>query len=301
LYRHPGSALTFRNLTKKNTASIRAIVEQREYFMQLQFRLPRFLRPDVTLPKCLDCDQLIQHLDAPLWLWHFQETQVKLHSESAHELWCLVSGAVHMTLLPEWTEGMVDHYVTDKILAEAPTYKDTQYFKADLKSGDCFYVPAKTLRQWEPTVDTMAVIFQISDSILKDREQQFGRCNSMGEKVTLEKVRFADDGQEEEGAIVGSQTLEKFISYLDTDDCLDHADFQKALSGDLSVRLVGIPSATAKELFSALDTDHDGEFCWADVDMLTVRSAHDLAKLVSSKVELKTEDEDSGKRKSDEL
>lgn len=68
---HPGAALTFRNLTTKTTASIRTIVEQREYFMQLQFRLPLFLRSDAKLPKFLDCDQLVDRMNTPIWLWHF--------------------------------------------------------------------------------------------------------------------------------------------------------------------------------------------------------------------------------------
>lgn len=139
---------------------------------------------------------------------------MKLHNEKSHEFWCMVKGIIQMTMLPEWTDGMIDHFVTEKILAEAPTYRETRFYKAEMKRGDCVYVPGGFLRQWEPNANAMAIKFQIADSALTEREQQFGRCRSLGPLRPLDQIRFADDAKQEDGTIEDSLALQRLISYL---------------------------------------------------------------------------------------
>jgi len=214
-----------------------------------------------------------------------------------------------MTILPKWSDGMIDHYVTEKVLTQAPTYKDTAYYQAKLNKGDCFYVPADSLRQWQPAADTMAVIFQIGNSILDEREKHFQRCHSVGNSVSLDKIRFANDDQLEDGTIRDTLVLQELISLLGSDNCLEQSQFEEALSNGTTIQSQTEASLdqVAKELFGALDTDSDEEFCWSDVDSLTFEGATELTKLVNSRLHLKTDmDEktkksDSGKHETDEL
>jgi hypothetical protein len=298
MYHHPGAALTFINITKKNTVSVRTIVEQREYFMQLQLQMPDFLRPDLVVPKCLDCDQLVD-LVTPMWLWHFQQTQVKLHSERVHELWCIVQESIHLTLLPKWSDGMIDHFVNEKVLSQAPTYKDTEYYQVNIEKGDCLYIPADTLRQWQPVVNAMAVIFQIDSNGFNQREKQLLGCRSLGDDVTLDKIQFTGASEQETVVVPESHLTQRLISYLGDDECLDLTEFQTALSNDPNVKAVkGNLATTGKDLFAVLDLDHDEEFCWVDVDGLTYEGAIQLVKMVNSML---SHSEVTGDVKRDEL
>lgn len=59
----------------------------------------------------------------------------------------------------------------------------------------------------------------------------------------------------------------------------------------------------AKEVFTSLDRDSDGEFCWNDVDSLSFEDAIELSKFVSSSLTVGSESgsETAERKQNDEL
>jgi hypothetical protein len=70
IYYHGGAGLYFYNASELSF-SLRTVIHFRESFVGLSSIVPMFLRRELTLPKCLDCNLLINQTTRPSWIWTF--------------------------------------------------------------------------------------------------------------------------------------------------------------------------------------------------------------------------------------
>jgi lysine-specific demethylase 8 len=113
--------------------------------------VPKGMRDQVKLPGCLSCGGFLDNANTVFMWFSSGGTKSVLHTDSFHNMHCVVSGEKRFIMLPpEYTkvigpEGEGQGYYNLDVeavnMTAYPKMVDVPWYKAVLSPGDCMYIP----------------------------------------------------------------------------------------------------------------------------------------------------------------
>ncbi|CAF4084407.1 unnamed protein product [Rotaria magnacalcarata] len=205
--------------------------------------VPTILQKYLVVPKPLQCDVVIEN---------FQST----------------------TILPEKRGHRGPSINPDKVdLDQFPAFANIDYHIADLKSGDCLFIPNSWLFQERTLKDTISVIYNIKHhQALHLDADQLNTCSNYDPTFTLDQVVWPAE----------PRTFGEVIMNLINSKVQDFDKWQNAFSKHLSFDLASDSTGSAlfEEFFDSVDIDSDGQITNTEVDQIKGMHQHHITDIL---------------------
>lgn len=239
--------------------------------------VPEFLMSDLNLPQQLQCEHAVRALDKMVMWFSSGGTKSVIHTDDYENIICVIDGIkdfimVNSTKYLDEAEALIDHpegaYSSadvDKVdYTKFVGIENLEYYTAQLRKGDCLYIPLKWIHQVRSFERNIAVNFWFNYEKLLEEEDFSEACqhNEFDETKTLDMLDLpTNENQEEVGEFTnfkywlirtvnnGNRKYEQWVNILVREHLPKNKDISDYSALEDSVR----------EFFDTLDYDGDGE------------------------------------------
>jgi len=181
---------------------------------------PEFLKKDVLVPACVDCQEITQGeilMGNKIWFGAQYTTSV-VHKDAADNINCLVYGVKNYTVLsPKYDpnvvidrpDGLYSTMDVDSVDADKyPGLDGVEYQLTELQGGDCIFIPYKWIHQVRSYGRNIAV--NIWWNHWKNKELDLSKCAKQEEGKSISDALFhgwGDFENRDEGVLEHTKDL----------------------------------------------------------------------------------------------
>ena len=239
--------------------------------------VPEFLKPDVSLPSVLQCEDSQKTLERTLLWFSSGGTKTVTHWDIWDNILCAVNGHKKVVLVDSFrfqnlTNSIIDSedqmYSTMDVdsvdFTKFPGIETIEYYNIDLNAGDCVFIPSKFIHQVDSFERNIAVNFWFTYDRLLNTDF-LNKCfdNKFDPNLTLENLNYDNEVEWFRSVAVreiaaGNRELKSWRIILASLFQLNESDLDELELSD-----------HVKELFDFMDFDGDGYITdeeMADVD-----------------------------------
>ncbi|CAF1640115.1 unnamed protein product [Rotaria magnacalcarata] len=249
--------------------------------------VPTILQKYLVVPKPLQCDVVIENFQSTILLINGMNASPLMIGEDHDRFHCIIRGHkrivlvntfkypdVRKTILPEKRGHRGPSINPDKVdLDQFPAFANIDYHIADLKSGDCLFIPNSWLFQERTLKDTISVIYNIKHhQALHLDADQLNTCSNYDPTFTLDQVVWPAE----------PRTFGEVIMNLINSKVQDFDKWQNAFSKHLSFDLASDSTGSAlfEEFFDSVDIDSDGQITNTEVDQIKGMHQHHITDIL---------------------
>ena len=208
--------------------------DYQEKDLNLVSSLPDFLRDDIILPNVFQCENVPDSLERIFLGFSNGDTQSVIHTDNHDTLLCVFSGYKKVVLLDsEYSSLLIDspdnsYSSIDIDKFDVNEFNHLPFYRVDLQTGDCMYIPQNWIQQVDSFERNIALIFWFNIEKISDASA-IESCSDSGTNPswTLSEVLY-------------DLSIDQFLNFLN----------ERVSIGDPSLNLRNIDIYDVKEFFA---------------------------------------------------
>ncbi|CAF1099452.1 unnamed protein product [Rotaria sordida] len=251
------------------------------------YNVPTVLQKYLVVPKPLQCDIILEYFQSAILVINGINTSPLMFGEDHDRLHCILRGNkrivlvntlkypdVRKTILPKKGQHRGPPINPDKIdFDQFPAFANIDYHIANLKSGDCLFIPSSWIFQERTFENTISVIYNIKHhQALNIDINQLKNCSTYDATFTLDQIDWSAE----------PQTFRDVIMNLVNSKVKGFDKWQEIFSKHLSYDLSSDSEASAifEEFYDIVDVDGDGEITTTEVERINGVHQHHITDLL---------------------
>ncbi|CAF1202120.1 unnamed protein product [Rotaria sordida] len=251
------------------------------------YNVPTILQKYLVVPKPLQCDIILEYFQSAILVINGINASPLMFGEDHDRLHCILRGNkrivlvntlkypdVRKTILPKKGQHRGPPINPDKIdFDEFPAFANIDYHIANLKSGDCLFIPSSWIFQERTFENTISVIYNIKhQQALNIDINQLKNCSTYDATFTLDQIDWSAE----------PQTFRDVIMNLVNSKVKGFDKWQEIFSKHLSYDLSSDSEASAifEEFYDIVDVDGDGEITTTEVERINGVHQHHITDLL---------------------
>ena len=232
--------------------------DYQEKDLNLVSSLPDFLRDDIILPNVFQCENVPDSLERIFLGFSNGDTQSVIHTDNHDTLLCVFSGYKKVVLLDsEYSSLLIDspdnsYSSIDIDKFDVNEFNHLPFYRVDLQTGDCMYIPQNWIQQVDSFERNIALIFWFNIEKISDASA-IESCSDSGTNPswTLSEVLY-------------DLSIDEFLNFLNERVSSGYSslkDIKEFFANEIGFSVDDLLkfnlSGFVEDIFSLIDADSD--------------------------------------------